>query len=195
MYPSKLLNPPFQESLDMLNASIPIAANPIYPIQQPKDYSFQQYLQMPQGTTYYLPIYGAGTSMNRSTPPLLRPILSVHCRAVVPTPSAEVFTTRPPKRRRRRYEEIERLYVCGYQGCDKAYGTLNHLNIHVDMQAHGVRRKPEEFKNLRKQWRQWKVLKEDPSAHSSSITSTSYTSATSSIWGSAILPLNPGEGQ
>ena len=47
------------------------------------------------------------------------------------------------KRPRRRYEEIERMYKCGHQGCEKAYGTLNHLNAHVTMQSHGVKRTPE----------------------------------------------------
>lgn len=47
------------------------------------------------------------------------------------------------KRPRRRYEEIERMYKCGWQGCEKAYGTLNHLNAHVTMQSHGAKRTPE----------------------------------------------------
>jgi hypothetical protein len=47
------------------------------------------------------------------------------------------------KRPRRRYEEIERMYKCGWQGCEKAYGTLNHLNAHVTMQSHGNKRTPE----------------------------------------------------
>jgi hypothetical protein len=46
------------------------------------------------------------------------------------------------KRPRRRYDEIERLYTCNYQGCAKAYGTLNHLNAHVTMQKHGPKRLP-----------------------------------------------------
>lgn len=41
-----------------------------------------------------------------------------------------------PKRPRRRYDEIERLYSCNWQGCTKSYGTLNHLNAHVSMQKH-----------------------------------------------------------
>lgn len=45
-----------------------------------------------------------------------------------------------PKRRRRRPEEIERLYICGWEDCVKAYGTLNHLNAHVMMQSHGKKR-------------------------------------------------------
>lgn len=47
------------------------------------------------------------------------------------------------KRPRRRYEEIERMYKCGWNGCEKAYGTLNHLNAHVTMQSHGQKRTPE----------------------------------------------------
>jgi hypothetical protein len=46
------------------------------------------------------------------------------------------------KRPRRRYDEIERLYGCGWNGCEKSYGTLNHLNAHVAMQKHGEKRLP-----------------------------------------------------
>ena len=48
----------------------------------------------------------------------------------------------PKKRPRRRFDEIERLYTCGWNGCEKAYGTLNHLNAHVAMQKHGIKRLP-----------------------------------------------------
>lgn len=51
--------------------------------------------------------------------------------------------THQQKRPRRRYEEIERMYKCGWNGCEKAYGTLNHLNAHVTMQSHGSKRTPE----------------------------------------------------
>jgi hypothetical protein len=47
------------------------------------------------------------------------------------------------KRFRRQYSEIERMYKCGWNGCEKAYGTLNHLNAHVTMQSHGQKRTPE----------------------------------------------------
>ncbi|KAK5653153.1 hypothetical protein OQA88_9252 [Cercophora sp. LCS_1] len=66
----------------------------------------------------------------------------------VPIPGAQQH-----KRPRRRYEEIERMYKCGWNGCEKAYGTLNHLNAHVTMQAHGTKRTPEEFKEIRKEWK------------------------------------------
>ncbi|KAH7870411.1 uncharacterized protein C8R40DRAFT_1163168 [Lentinula edodes] len=66
------------------------------------------------------------------------------------------------KRPRRRYDEIERLYQCSWPDCNKAYGTLNHLNAHVTMQKHGSKRSPNEFKELRKQWR--KAKKESEAA-------------------------------
>lgn len=46
------------------------------------------------------------------------------------------------KRPRRRYDEIERLYLCSWPDCNKSYGTLNHLNAHVTMQKHGAKRSP-----------------------------------------------------
>ena len=61
----------------------------------------------------------------------------------VPIPGAQQH-----KRPRRRYEEIERMYKCGWNGCEKAYGTLNHLNAHVTMQSHGQKRTPEGTLNL-----------------------------------------------
>ncbi|KAJ7442274.1 Zn finger family DNA binding protein [Mycena latifolia] len=66
------------------------------------------------------------------------------------------------KRPRRRYDEIERLYQCSWPECNKAYGTLNHLNAHVQMQKHGPKRSPNEFKELRKQWRKAKKEYESP---------------------------------
>ncbi|KAK0550544.1 hypothetical protein OC846_002390 [Tilletia horrida] len=60
------------------------------------------------------------------------------------------------KRPRRRYDEIERMYPCNWPGCTKSYGTLNHLNAHVAMQKHGTKRLPNEFKEMRKQWRKSK---------------------------------------
>lgn len=60
------------------------------------------------------------------------------------------------KRPRRRFDEIERLYNCSWAGCQKSYGTLNHLNAHVAMQKHGSKRSPGEFKEMRKAWRKSK---------------------------------------
>jgi len=74
----------------------------------------------------------------------------------VPIPGAQQH-----KRPRRRYEEIERMYKCGWNGCEKAYGTLNHLNAHVTMQSHGSKRTPEEFKEIRKEWKAKKKEEEN----------------------------------
>ena len=61
----------------------------------------------------------------------------------VPIPGAQ-----QTKRPRRRWEDIERMYLCNHPlpgggNCQKAYGTLNHLNAHVQMQHHGPKRTPE----------------------------------------------------
>ncbi|KAL1897089.1 hypothetical protein Sste5346_004294 [Sporothrix stenoceras] len=80
-----------------------------------------------------------------SAPPQPRP---TQVYSFVPIPGAQQH-----KRPRRRYEEIERMYKCGWNGCEKAYGTLNHLNAHVTMQSHGQKRTPEEFKEIRKEWK------------------------------------------
>ncbi|CEJ90602.1 Putative Transcriptional regulator [[Torrubiella] hemipterigena] len=86
------------------------------------------------------PVYAQG-----GQPPQQRPS---QVYSFVPIPGAQQH-----KRPRRRYEEIERMYKCGFQGCEKAYGTLNHLNAHVTMQSHGQKRTPEEFKEIRKEWK------------------------------------------
>ncbi|KAK2612190.1 C2H2 finger domain transcription factor con7 [Conoideocrella luteorostrata] len=87
-----------------------------------------------------------------SAPPQQRPS---QVYSFVPIPGAQQH-----KRPRRRYEEIERMYKCGWNGCEKAYGTLNHLNAHVTMQSHGQKRTPEEFKEIRKEWKQRKKEEE-----------------------------------
>jgi hypothetical protein len=113
--------------------------------------------------------------------PWIAPDLQLDPRDCVLTGRAQVYSFVPipgaqqHKRPRRRYEEIERMYKCGWQGCEKAYGTLNHLNAHVTMQAHGSKRTPEgmqyrapslekytwanvswchaEFKEIRREWK------------------------------------------
>ena len=57
------------------------------------------------------------------------------------------------KRKRKKAEEVHRYYRCNFQNCDKAYGTLNHLNTHISIQKHGPKRMPQEFATLRKQLR------------------------------------------
>ena len=41
------------------------------------------------------------------------------------------------KRQRRCPNEIERNYYCTWSSCNKAYGTLSHLNTHIKLQGHG----------------------------------------------------------
>jgi hypothetical protein len=88
----------------------------------------------------------------------------------VPIPGAQQH-----KRPRRRYEEIERMYKCGWNGCEKAYGTLNHLNAHVTMQSHGQKRTPEGMQTLQKE-----LFK--PAAHSASLCRIIFLSAYPVRW-------------
>ncbi|KAL7940288.1 hypothetical protein V8C42DRAFT_356352 [Trichoderma barbatum] len=78
-----------------------------------------------------------------------------------------LFITNPqkPKRPRRRPDEIERSYKCSYDECDKAYGTLNHLNMHIINQSHGQKRTPEEFKGSRKALRRRGLRQRAPAAN------------------------------
>jgi hypothetical protein len=50
--------------------------------------------------------------------------------------------THRTRRPRRRADEVERLYKCTWNGCEKSYGTLSHLNDHVRLQRHGNKREP-----------------------------------------------------
>lgn len=61
------------------------------------------------------------------------------------------------KRTRRKFGEIERVYTCTYANCDKAYGTLNHLNTHINYQKHGERKLPSDFKEVRERLKQRKL--------------------------------------
>ncbi|KFY54514.1 hypothetical protein V496_07241 [Pseudogymnoascus sp. VKM F-4515 (FW-2607)] len=69
------------------------------------------------------------------------------------------------KRRRRSYGEIVRNYKCGWNGCEKGYGTLNHLNIHVARQKHGQKRTPEEYKEIRKKWKEEEAQRKPKDDH------------------------------
>ncbi|PSK58737.1 hypothetical protein B9Z65_6752 [Elsinoe australis] len=152
------------------NASI-AASSPTYPPHQqyspyPPQHEMPQYPGQPGAPMYaprpdwaghygpppvygHMPVSGPGGApgMVAQVPrPGGHPMGTVY--SFVPIPGAQQH-----KRPRRRYEEIERMYKCGWQGCEKAYGTLNHLNAHVTMQSHGAKRTPEEFKEIRKEWK------------------------------------------
>ncbi|KAG9313023.1 hypothetical protein JVU11DRAFT_6462 [Chiua virens] len=109
---------------------------------------------------------GTGTSTS-STPPATHQQVKTTGDPSSPSNNKQYsFVSLPgngmKKRPRRRYDEIERLYQCSWENCAKAYGTLNHLNAHITMQKHGPKRSPNEFKDLRKQWR--KAKKEEAEA-------------------------------
>ncbi|KAH3687701.1 hypothetical protein WICPIJ_001324 [Wickerhamomyces pijperi] len=57
------------------------------------------------------------------------------------------------KRPRRKASEMVRLYSCNFRDCQNSYGTLNHLNAHIQFKKHGAKRKPEEFKQIRELYR------------------------------------------
>ncbi|KAH8594719.1 hypothetical protein B0O99DRAFT_687497 [Bisporella sp. PMI_857] len=107
----------------------------------------------PHGLPHQYAVSGAHTPTSAASAPGARP---GQVYSFVPIPGAQQH-----KRPRRRYEEIERMYKCGWQGCEKAYGTLNHLNAHVTMQSHGTKRTPEEFKEIRKEWKARKKEEEN----------------------------------
>ncbi|CDW98269.1 hypothetical protein [Sporisorium scitamineum] len=55
-------------------------------------------------------------------------------------------------RRRRKSEEVERKYRCDFDGCDKAYGTLNHLNTHRATNKHGPRLNAVGYRKAYAEW-------------------------------------------
>ncbi|KAL5531429.1 hypothetical protein ACEPAG_4306 [Sanghuangporus baumii] len=109
---------------------------------------------------------GAVSSGSRGLPNTLNPHQADYANFGGADPSSKTYSfvalpgNTVRKRPRRRYDEIERLYACNFPGCTKAYGTLNHLNAHVNMQKHGPKRHPNEFKEMRKQWRKMKKEQE-----------------------------------
>ncbi|SNX84102.1 uncharacterized protein MEPE_02810 [Melanopsichium pennsylvanicum] len=56
-------------------------------------------------------------------------------------------------RRRRKSEEVERKYRCDFDGCDKAYGTLNHLNTHRATNEHGPRLNAVGYRRAHEEWK------------------------------------------
>lgn len=64
-------------------------------------------------------------------------------------PYTQLTVPAKPKRVRRKAHEMIRLYLCNYPNCKNSYGTLNHLNAHIQIKRHGPKRRPEEFKEIR----------------------------------------------
>ncbi|KAI5455660.1 hypothetical protein BGZ63DRAFT_135612 [Mariannaea sp. PMI_226] len=71
-------------------------------------------------------------------------------------PSAQ-FLPQQVTRRRRALHVLEKPFTCGWNGCDKSYGALNHLNSHVTSKKHGPRRDPKDFKEASERLRQKKL--------------------------------------
>ncbi|KAH7009066.1 uncharacterized protein B0I36DRAFT_258206, partial [Microdochium trichocladiopsis] len=64
------------------------------------------------------------------------------------------------KRRRRRPEDVERKFICVWDGCDKSYGTLHHLNTHMTIKKHGEKKTSAEYEKIKKQWENRKAQEE-----------------------------------
>lgn len=56
-------------------------------------------------------------------------------------PASTESDAEPRRRKRRRWDEIDRKYACNFEGCTRAYGSLSHLNDHVSLQSHGPKRR------------------------------------------------------
>ncbi|KAI9725306.1 MAG: hypothetical protein M1828_003321 [Chrysothrix sp. TS-e1954] len=157
------------------------ASSPTYPPQ----HHYSPYANQHEMPQYHTPPMYPRPEYTPYPPPHGMPQAYGHVATSGGHPLSTVYSfvpipgTHQQKRPRRRYEEIERMYKCGWQGCEKAYGTLNHLNAHVTMQAHGQKRTPEglsrsidsrlsclasalrngeanvltEFKEIRKEWK------------------------------------------
>ncbi|EON64610.1 hypothetical protein W97_03843 [Coniosporium apollinis CBS 100218] len=122
--------------------------HPATPVYARPDWGNPQYPPAPHGMHPQYMAASSGPPQPSMVSPVQRPPGGGHplstVYSFVPIPGAQQH-----KRPRRRYEEIERMYKCGWNGCEKAYGTLNHLNAHVTMQSHGQKRTPEgEFSRL-----------------------------------------------
>ena len=51
------------------------------------------------------------------------------------------------KRQRRKHTEMERIYDCDFEGCDKAYESISHLNTHREKKKHGDKKSIYDFEN------------------------------------------------
>lgn len=51
-----------------------------------------------------------------------------------------------PKRKRKTPGQVDRIFECHYQDCDKSYGSLHHLNTHKKNKNHGKNIKLKDIK-------------------------------------------------
>jgi hypothetical protein len=86
---------------------------------------------------------GMANNIHSFNPPSIKVVPEVLEGCTVAAPSPAAFSPAGKQRRpRRRPEEIDRRYRCGWNGCEKAYGSLGNLNDHVQSQGHGAKRLP-----------------------------------------------------
>ncbi|WEJ95222.1 hypothetical protein PSN45_002735 [Yamadazyma tenuis] len=66
-----------------------------------------------------------------------------------PRADSEAFydESKPNRRFRRRYNQIVRKFSCSFPGCNKSYGSLNHLNTHIVTKKHGQRKSKSDFQS------------------------------------------------
>ncbi|GMK55311.1 hypothetical protein CspeluHIS016_0203670 [Cutaneotrichosporon spelunceum] len=90
-----------------------------------------------------------------------------------------------PRRTRRRYEEVPRIYMCNWPECDRGYSTLNHLNTHIGNKKHGAKRLPAEFQALRAQ------LRAEARTRNTQATNVTYATEIASRIGTGPVPQHP----
>lgn len=150
--------------------------HPIYaPQMQP--FRYQQQQQYPPGQPYYVyPTYYLPQQMTQLVVPPTPQQTIQRQEPQEPQEPTVVndmrITTKPTKRKRKKYHEVERLYKCNYGDCTKAYGTLNHLNCHIALQKHGKKRLPSEFKELREQLKKRRWLEKESTVRRPKVPST-----------------------
>lgn len=128
-------------------AGTPASSYPLYGSSEDVSYDARPHSSSSDLNSPSYP-YATPSSGSRNQPTALIPQQADYANFAGNDPSSKTysFVSLPGntvrKRPRRRYDEIERLYACNFPGCTKAYGTLNHLNAHVNMQKHGAKRHP-----------------------------------------------------
>ena len=120
---------PYQRQVIMQQANF--ASPSQYPIQQP--YSFANGMTNmaqfhPQTLTSHSDF--DQQQMQQSTQPSQQVQVQVQ---IQPQSNLNLFPAEQKRGRRfrRRFNQIERKYPCSFPGCQKSYGSLNHLNTHI----------------------------------------------------------------
>ncbi|KHC42270.1 hypothetical protein W5O_03245 [Candida albicans Ca6] len=136
---------PYQRQVIMQQANF--ASPSQYPIQQP--YSFANGMTNmaqfhPQTLTSHSDF--DQQQMQQSTQPSQQVQVQVQ---IQPQSNSNSFPAEQKRGRRfrRRFNQIERKYPCSFPGCQKSYGSLNHLNTHIVTKKHGHRKSKADFQH------------------------------------------------